>query len=129
MKNPKGELILSAGGRDYRLHLGFSVMASLQTKYHDDTVLAKLDPPPGVANWAPPLKIVVDLFLLSMERHHSDVILEEDGVTFKKSARWLVDDLLSENADALPQLMAAAFPDPAPDTAAVGNGRKPARRA
>jgi hypothetical protein len=113
MANVTGELVLSAGGRDYRLHLGMSVLAGLQARHGQD-VLAKLDAPPGVENWMPDLNIVVDLFLGALQRHHPE------------ADRWLVDDLMAENPDALPRLMAAAFPDPGP--AKVGNGKTPARR-
>ena len=116
MKSPKGELILSANGQDYRLSLGMSVLAALQAKHGQD-VLSRLDAPEGAKDWVPDLNIVIDLFLASLERYHPE------------ADRWLVDDLMAENGDALPQLMAAAFPDPDPAGRVVGNGKRPVRRA
>jgi len=115
MADPRGTLILSAGGKEYRLHLGMSVLAELQAKHGQD-VIERLQPPDGAgASWLPDMQIVVDLFLLALARHHQD-----------EADRWLVDDLLAENQDAFATLMATSFPDPKADP---GNGKGPRRAA
>lgn len=112
MTDPRGLLTVTAGGKEYRLWLGMSVLADLQSKHGQD-VFTKMDPPAGAgAEWLPDLNILIDMFLLALCRYHPD------------ADRYLVDEVLAENADVFPKLMAAAFPEPDGDK---GNAR--ARRA
>lgn len=113
MATVTGAVTVVANGKDYTLWLGFSVLAELQGKHGQD-VLERLDPPADAGpNWMPDLGIVRDLFLGALERYHSD-----------EADRWLVDDILAQNGDALGKLMAGAFPDTKP-----GNGKRPTRAA
>jgi hypothetical protein len=111
MADPRGLLKLTAGGKEYRLHFGMSVLADLQTQHGQD-VLQRLDTGNGAA---PDLNIVIDLFLLALQRHHAD-----------EASRYLVDDLLAENDGALGRMMQAAFPDVQDSP---GNGKRPKRAA
>lgn len=100
MTNPKGELILQAGGQEYRLHLGMSVIADVQAKHGQD-FMTKLEPPEGATeDWLPDLAIVISMMTGALQRHHKDV-----------ADRFLVDDLLAENPGALANLLQAAFPE------------------
>lgn len=115
--NPKGTLNVTAGGKNYILFVGMSVLADLQEIYGQD-VLEKLDKPKGASEaWMPDLKIVSALFKLSLERHHSDA-----------ADRWLVDDIIAENSDALQRLMGTSFPD-APEGEPSGNVKGPTKTA
>jgi hypothetical protein len=103
MADPRGLLKLTAGGREYRLWVGMSVLAELQEKHGQD-VLQRLEAPPDAgAAWVPPLAVFVDLMLGALQRYHAD-----------EADRFLVDELLSENMGALPLLLQAAFPDAKP---------------
>jgi len=120
--NPKGTLTVGLGEVDYTLHLGMSVIADLQEKHGQD-VLEMLQPPEGAGNnWVPNVRVVVDLVMCSLQRHHADV-----------ADQWLVDDILAENQDIFEKLMVAAFPTPASGAASAragsGNGRKPRKAA
>ena len=116
MTHPKGELIVSAGGKDYRLHLGVSILADLQAKHGQD-VISRLDPPVGAADdWVPELQIIVDLFVGALQRYHRD-----------EADRYLVDDIMSENATSWQDLLQAAFPEPKAPTS--GNAKRPKRSA
>jgi hypothetical protein len=97
MADPTGTLILSANGEDYRLHLGMSVMAEVQAKHGKDfdDLLA------GGAGVVPKLAVIHDLFMGALERFHADV----------PNRRFLVDDIIAQNPDALGELTAAASPD------------------
>jgi len=100
MTHAQGSLKVKAGGSEYTLFVGMSVLADLQAKHGQD-VLEKLDPPAGAGkSWMPDLAIVTDLLMGALSRYH-----EADA------NRWLVDDIIAENADALPRLMGASFPD------------------
>ena len=113
MADPRGSMKVTARGKEYTLWLGMSVLAELQAKHGDD-VLTKLDAPADAgANWLPPLRIIVDLFLGSLQRHHA-----------AEADQYLVDDILAENADAFAGLMATAFPDQQP-----GKAKRPKRAA
>jgi hypothetical protein len=115
MADPRGTLTLTAGGKEYRLHIGMSVLADLQAKHGLD-VMQQLEAPPGAGpQWLPDMGIVVDMFLSALARYHAD-----------EADRWLVDDLLAENADAFGALMAASFPDAKAD---AGNPKRPRRAA
>lgn len=111
----RGHLKLTAGGKEYTLFVGFSVLAELQARHGQD-VLSKLDPPAGAGDdWTPDLAIVTDLFEGALQRYHAD-----------EADRWLVDDIISENMMALPRLIAASFPPQEPTkTAKPGNGKRP----
>lgn len=112
----KGKLTVTADGRDFTLFVGMSVLADLQAKHGQD-VLEQLDAPEGAGeNWMPDLAIVTDLFLGALQRYHAD-----------EADRWLVDDIIAENTDALPQLMGASFPDMPED--APGNPKGPKKAA
>lgn len=111
MTSGRGALIVKTGGKDYTLWLGFSVLADLQDKHGQD-VFQKLDPPAGAgADWVPDLSIVIDFFLCALQRYHA-----------ADADRYLVDEILAENADAFNRLKSAAFPDQ--KAAEAGNGRK-----
>lgn len=114
MADVRGSLKVQAGVEDYTLFVGMSVLADLQAKHGQD-VLEKLDAPEGASeNWMPDLKIVTDLFVGALQRFHSD------------ADRWIVDDIIAQNADVLPQLMQAAFPDAKPETGNVKSRKKAA---
>ncbi|UFS64396.1 hypothetical protein LO749_09465 [Paracoccus denitrificans] len=114
MANVRGDVILSANGKKYRLWLGMSVLADIQAKYGQDA-LDRLEPPENAGKgWMPPLDLVTDLFLGALQRHHGD-----------EADRWLVDDLMAQNEGAFGDLMAGSNPDPAP--AARGKGAAPKR--
>jgi len=108
-QNAKGELLVKARGAEYRLHFGMSVIADLQAKHGDkiEVILTAAQSDEGL----PDMSVVVDIFLGSLQRYHGDV-----------ADRWLVDDIIAENADLLPKLMASAFPQPSKDDEA-GNGK------
>src|SRR5690606_37754587 len=109
----QGSLKVTAGGVEYTLFVGMSVLTDLQAK-HGQGVLESLDPPKDAgANWMPDLTIVTDLFMGALQRYHAN-----------EADRWLVDDIIAENATALPQLMGASFPD-APKDKPAGNAKGP----
>jgi len=102
MSDIRGSMKVQANGDEYTLFVGMSVLADLQAK-HGQHVLGQLEAPTGAGDaWVPDLSIVTDLFLGALQRFHPD------------ADRWLVDDIIAENAEALPQLMKAAFPDAKP---------------
>lgn len=114
MTDPRGSLKVIAGGEEYTLFVGMSVLADLQAKHGQD-VLTKLEPPEGAGeNWMPDLSIVTDLFLGALQRHHPE------------ATRWEVDDIIAENSEALPQLMQASFPDTKPKSGNVKSRKKAA---
>lgn len=115
MSDPRGVLRLTANDTEYRLHLGMSVLADVQLKHGQDA-LARLDPPEDAPeSWMPPLEIVVDLFLGALQRHHA-----------AEADRYLVDDILAQNQDALSGLIGATFPEQAQSGGkASGNGKRP----
>ena len=115
MADPRGSLTVMAGGKNYRLWLGMSVLADLQDKHGQD-VLQQLEQPADAGDgWLPPMRILVDLFMLSLERYHSD-----------DAEKYLASDIIAENPDAFQDLIAAAFPDQKP---ASGNAKRPKRAA
>ena len=117
MANAQGSVKVTAGGEEYTLFVGMSVLADLQ-ETHGQDVLEKLEAPEGAsASWMPNLKIVGDLFLGALQRYHADT-----------ATRWIADDIIAENADALPKLMGGSFPD-APEGAESGNVKKPKKAA
>lgn len=121
MAHPAGSVSLKANDKEYRLHLGMSVLADIQDKHGQD-VLSRLEPPEGAPkDWMPELGIVVDILLGALQRHHAD-----------EADRWLVDDLIHQNPDGFDKLMEAAFPDSAPGektTSKPGNRKRPKRAA
>ncbi|MDF1606954.1 hypothetical protein PZ897_02055 [Hoeflea sp. YIM 152468] len=88
---------MKAGGKEYRLHLGMSVLADLQEKFGDkfDELLA-----PPKDGKMPNLRVIQDVFIAALQRYHED-----------EADRWLVDDLIAENADAFGELLTSSFPD------------------
>jgi hypothetical protein len=111
MSSGRGAFKVKVGDQEYTLWLGMSVLADLQDKHGQDA-LQRLDAPAGAGpEWVPPLSIVVDLFLGALQRYHADV-----------ADKYLVDEILAENATAFQSMMAAAFPDQ--KGAEAGNGRK-----
>jgi hypothetical protein len=115
MTNPRGALKVEANGTVYTLWLGFSVLAELQEQHGND-FLQKLDPPKDAGpDWLPPTKIIVDLMIAALGRYHAEV-----------ADRWLVDEIIAQNADAFAKLMGAAFPDAGDQS---GNVKKPKRAA
>lgn len=112
MANAQGKAKMTANGQEYTLHVGMSVLADIQEKHGLDA-LDRLEPPEGASkSWVPDLKVVGDLFLAALQRHHADV-----------ADRWLVDDLMAENTDGLESLMGGTFPDAKKNT--VGKKKKP----
>jgi len=107
MTSPKGELVLSAGGQEYRLRLTMSAIGEVQRKHGDDFATKLEAPKDAPEGWLPPLYIVVDVVIEALQRHH------------KGAGRDLADDLLSEHPDLFTQLMAASFPDQSD----AGNGQ------
>lgn len=105
MADVRGSLKVQANGEEYTLFVGMSVLADLQAKHGQD-VLSKLEAPDGAGNdWMPDLSIVTDLFVGALQRFHEG------------ADRWVADDVIAENAEVLPKLMQASFPDAKP----VGN--------
>ena len=116
MSHAQGKVTVTVDGRDFILFVGMSVLADLQAKHGQD-VLERLDRPEGAPeSWMPDLAVVTDLFMGALQRYHAD-----------EADRWLVDDIIAENADALTQLMGGSFPD-APK-AAPGNVKRPKKAA
>lgn len=116
-----GAVRVIANEKEYTLWLGMSVLAELQER-HGQEVLQRLDPPASLTKqerekWVPELGILRDLFIGALQRYHAE-----------EADRWLVDDILAQNADAHSNLMSAAFPDPekAPKR---GNPKRPTRAA
>jgi hypothetical protein len=106
--DPRGLLIVKARGQDWRLWLGMSVLADVQSTHGADW-LARLQPPAGQADgapWMPPMQIVIDLLIGALQRYHR-----------ADADRWLADDILADNPNVLAELIQAAFPDQ------TGNGR------
>lgn len=95
MADPTGGLTLKAGGNEYRLHLGISVLAEVQEK-HGAAFDAFIN---GEGNGLPNLQIVHDLFMGALQRYHGD-----------EADRYLVDALVAENLNALGLLMEATMP-------------------
>lgn len=113
--DPTGVLRLQADGKEYRLHMGTSVLAALQG-LHGAAVMTALAPPEGAGDgWLPDMQVVHDLFRLSLERYHGEV------------DRWTVDDLIAQNSGAIARLLGASMPD-APEGAA-GNAAARGRKA
>ena len=109
--NPKGEMKVSAGGKEYRLHLGMSVMAELQEEFGDlETVFAM--PEDGKL---PNLKVVNAVFLKGLQRYHAN-----------EADRWLVDDIIAENQNAFVDLVGTAFPDPSEEAKGTRGKKKAA---
>lgn len=102
--HPKGSLKVTANDTEYTLWVGVSVLADLQAK-HGQNVLEQLEPPEGASPaWMPDLSILTDLFMGALERHHAG-----------EADRWLVDDIITQNANAFGLLMGASMPDATKD--------------
>jgi len=97
MTNPTGTKVMKVGGKPYRLHLGMSVLADLQEQFGDDFE-SLLSPPKG--GKMPKLRVIQDVFMAALQRYHAD-----------EADRWLVDDIIAENADAFATLLTSSFPD------------------
>lgn len=108
MANPKGELKVKAGGKEYRLHLGMSVLADLQEEWGDklDAILS-----PAENGKLPNLRVMHAIFLASLTRHHPE------------ADRYTVDDIIAENQNVFADLLGAAFPDPEKGKVPEGNGK------
>ena len=118
MTDPRGMVVAEAGGREYRLHLGMSVLADMQAKHGQD-VLQQLEPPEGAGpGWVPPLGIITDMVAGALRRYHAADV---------EADRYLVDDILAENPALFDRLIAAAFPDQKAQK--PGNGKRPKRAA
>jgi hypothetical protein len=98
MSNPTGQVTLEANGETYRLWLGMSVLADLQEQFGDefDEHLSQIE-----SGKMPNLKFMHSLFVGALQRWHSDV-----------ADRYLVDDIIAQNADALGSLMSGSTPEP-----------------
>jgi hypothetical protein len=109
MADPTGILRVTVNGAEYKLHLGWSVLAELQDRHGQD-FLMQVSPPDGAPeNWLPPLRIVVDVIEGALQRYHPE-----------EASRWLADDILANCPGVLGRLMATAFPEQK-----EGNGKKP----
>lgn len=107
--HPQGHLTVTAGGREFTLFVGMSVLAELQAKHGQD-VLERLNPPEGASEaWMPDLSIVTDLVAGALQRFHEGEV-----------SRWDVDDIVAENPQAWERAIKASFPD------AEGEPGKPA---
>lgn len=112
MSDPRGMVTLKAGGQEYRLWLGMSVLAELQAR-HGQTFLDRMEPPEGASRaWMPDLSILIDLIVFALARYHPE------------ADRYTADEILAENPGCYTAIMAAAFP--APD---APQGNRKARRA
>lgn len=98
MANVTGSVTLEANGKAYTLWLGMSVLAEIQDKHGDkfEELIAGIED-----GKMPSLSVVHSIFLGALQRFHKD-----------EADRWLVDDLIAQNQNALGQLMAGASPDP-----------------
>ena len=115
MSDPRGIVRLIANGKTYRLHFGMSVIADLEAAHGTEEVNKIL----GVGvkpeeNWRPSGQMAIDLILFSLQRFHAD-----------EADKYLVDDLLAENADAIGTILEGSSPD---EKATAGN-RKRSKRA
>lgn len=110
MANPTGEFKVKAGGKEYRLHLGMSVLADLQAEWGDEFEAVMTS---ASTSKLPNLKVVQAIFMGALQRYHSDV-----------ADRWLVDDIIAENQAALPKLLNNAFPDDDVNQEAKSGGGK-----
>jgi len=101
MANVTGSVTLEVNGKPYTLWLGMSVLAEIQEK-HGEKFEALIS---GVEDGKmPSLAVVQSILLGALQRYHG-----------KEADRWLVDDLVAQNENALGQLMAGASPDPDPE--------------
>lgn len=100
MTHPKGTKVMKVGGKTYRLHLGMSVLADLQEEF-GEKFEELLSPPKG--GRMPNLRTIQSVFMAALQRYHAD-----------EADRWLVDDIVAENADAFADLLTSSFPDAAP---------------
>jgi hypothetical protein len=100
MAHPTGAVTLQANGKDYTLWLGMSVLADVQAKFgHEfDAMLSGLDRDTGEM---PNLSIVHALFTGALRRFHADEV-----------DRYLVDDIIVQNPNALASLLMASTPSP-----------------
>jgi hypothetical protein len=96
MTNVTGAVTVKANGKDYTLWMGMSVLAALQAEFGDgfeDMLLA------AEKGKLPNLTVVHRLFLLALERYHGE-----------EADKYLVDDIIAQNVDALGKLMNGATP-------------------
>ena len=98
--NVTGAVVLEANGEKYTLWLGMSVLAELQDRFGGDfeAMLSAAD-----ANKLPNLTVMHALFLGALQRYHSD-----------EADRYLVDDIIAQNVDALGKLMNGSTPPAEP---------------
>lgn len=109
MANPTGELKVTAGGKEYRLHLGMSALAEIQERFGAEFEAILV---PSEAGKLPSFRVMHAIILAALQRYHGDA-----------ADRWLADDIMAENQDALADLLVAAFPNP---EAGDGGGKTPA---
>ena len=116
MADPRGIVQLKANGKTYKLHFGMSVIADLEAAHGTEEVNKIL----GVGvkpeeNWRPSGQMAIDLILFSLQRFHAEV-----------ADRYLVDDILAENANAIGSILEGSAPEAKP---ASGNAKRPKRAA
>lgn len=110
---------MKARGKTWRLHLGMSILAELQEQ-HGEALEAALSPQQGKL---PNLRMMHEIFLAALRRHHSAEIDKPiDGGT-GTAGRWIVDDIISENLDAFGKLLTAAFPAPGAEETPAAPGK------
>jgi hypothetical protein len=97
--NVTGAVTLTANGKEYRLWLGMSVLAELQERFGADFEGFLSGIEKGVA--LPNLKMMHALFSGALDRYHPG-----------EADRYLVDDIIAQNVDALGKLMSGSTPEP-----------------
>lgn len=115
-----GKTTVSVDGTEYTLFLGFSGLAELQDKHGQDFLQELMSPEGAGEERMPPMAIVRDLVLESFERFHPGV-----------ADRWLVDDILAQNPDAVSELIKISFGQsgqPQGEGGAPGNGKGPKKK-
>lgn len=116
-QDPRGLVIVRVRGQDWRLWMSLSVLADVQAQHGQDC-LSRLDPPAGAgADWLPPLEIVRDLLMGSLQRYHAD-----------EADRWLADEIFGDDPMIVQRLILGSFPLPKPDEREQPRGNAKARR-
>lgn len=100
MAKAMGETLVKVAGREYRLRLTMRSLAVLQDEFGVD-LLPILEMDKG---GIPDMRFCLRLIELALQKHHGEEATPD-----------LADDILSEDMEILGSVIAAAFPDPAPE--------------
>lgn len=93
-----GKYTVTVNDTEYTLFLGFSGLAEMQDRHGQD-FLTKLVPPDGAdEGWMPPIAIVRDIVLESLQRFHGE-----------EADRWLADDIMNANPDQVGEMIQVSF--------------------